>query len=309
MNSKTQRSLAHPYYWPAWCLIGIIWLLVKLLPYAILMRIGKHLGRLILLFDKKGCRTTQTNINLCFPELSVAEKKQFLKKNYASLGMAIFESGLAWWGSDKKLKKLAHFHGVEHLKAAEAAGTGVVMLGIHFFTLELCGRLFALHGYDFAVVYRAHKKPFMNALLTASRERQFPHAIERSNVRGLLKALKKGKTVWYTPDIDAGYYDHIFVPFFGIPAATLTAPSRLAKITSAKTLLSSYYRRDDLSGYDIIFSPPFEDFPSDHIEKDISCVNRAIEEAIRIKPEQYIWQYKRFKTRPNEESRFYGRSL
>ena len=199
---------------------------------------------------------------------------------------------------------MVHYHGEENLRNAVEERSGFLLLGAHFTTLELIGKLVALE-YDLVIVYRAHKKPWINNIITKILKNNYVQIIERSNVRALLKALKKGKVVWYPPDIDAGYYDHVFVPFFGVSAASLTATARLAQFTKAKILPVSFYRRDDKTGYDVYISSPLEHFPTGDMKRDTAYINEILETAIRKKPEQYIWQYKRFKTRPNNESRFY----
>ncbi len=302
-----QRKIYHPIYWPAWCFVAIFWMLVQTLPYRILLKLGKIFGLLMLKFDKRQRHTTEVNLALCFPELTEEEQKKLLRENFISLGIAVFESALAWWASDRKLRNLGCFHDADRLRKAQADGKGVVLLGIHFTNIELAGRLFALHGFNLTIIYRKHKNPFLEYIHMKFRSRYYPGTIGRNDVRKLLKALKKGNTIWYTPDIDAGYYDHIFVPFFGIPAASLTATARLPKFTGAHTMLSYSLRRDDGTGYDMYFSEIFDNFPSDDLINDVSCVNKLIEDAIRKKPEQYLWQYKRFKTRPPGEPRFYGR--
>ncbi len=300
------RSIYHPVYWPAWCLIGVLWLLIQLLSYRMLLCLGKIIGLLIFKLDKRQRHIASVNINLCFPSLDDKEKANLLRQSFISVGIGIFETGLAWWGSDRKLKNLGHIHGIDNLKATKKDGKGLILFGIHFTTLEIAGRLFALHGCDFAIIYRAHKNAFINHLMKKIRQKRYPLAIERNNVRAILKALKQGKVIWYTPDIDAGYYDHIFVPFFGISAASMTATSRLALISKSNALVSTYYRRDDGTGYDIYLSPKLENFPTKNIKKDVTLINQKIEEAVLKKPEQYLWQYKRFKTRPKDERRFYS---
>lgn len=303
---KTQRSIDHPIYWPAWCLIAIFWTFIQIFPYRILLKIGKFFGLLMLKLDKRQRHTTEINLTLCFPELTKQDRAKLLRENFISLGIGIIESALAWWASDRKLHDLAHFHHAERFHKAQADGQGVILLGIHFTNVELAGRLFALHGFNFSIIYREQKSRFLEYLHMKFRSKYYPGEIERRDVRKILKTLKKGQTIWYTPDIDAGYYDYIFAPFFGIPAASLTATARLPKISGAHTMLSYSLRRDNGTGYDMYFSEIFENFPSEDLHKDITRVNKLIEEAIRKKPEQYLWQYKRFKTRPPGESRFYG---
>lgn len=292
-----------PKYWPAWIVVGLLWLCAQL-PYKLLLGLGKCIGLLMYYCSGKLKHIAQVNLNLCFPELNAAARKKLLKDNFIALGISIFESALAWFGSQKKIQRLANFHNLEYLDETKKSGRGLILLGAHFVTLELAGRMAALNR-KFAIVYREHKKPFINFLITKVFRRYCDQLIERKNVRAMLKTLKQGGIIWYTPDIDAGYYHNVFVPFFGVLASTITAPARMAQFTNAKVLLTSFYRRDDGTGYDLIGVPAFENFPSGEIEKDITYVNQILEQAIRKKPEQYLWQYKRFKSRPEGEKRFY----
>jgi Kdo2-lipid IVA lauroyltransferase/acyltransferase len=303
-NLKTNNYQFYtPRYWPAWIAVGILWLLSQL-PYSFLLILGKHVGLIMHRFCGKLKHIAKTNVDLCFPELTSAAKEKLLRENFVSLGISIFESGLAWFGSNKKLLKLKHSHYEGVLDQLEKTDKGSILLGAHFMTLEIIGRLFA-HDHDFVIIYRANKNSFVDYLLTRVCRRHYPCMIERSNIRAILKALKNGGNVWYTPDIDAGYYNNVFVPFFGILASSLTAPARMAKLTGAKVIPTAYYRRDDGTGYDLFCFPALNDFPSENLDKDISRVNQSLEDAIRKKPEQYLWQYKRFKTRPEGEPRFY----
>lgn len=314
MPTATNASLKNfnPYhvkYWPAWFVIGVLRLLVYL-PFSCLMFFGKLTGLAMFFCCTRLRKTAQINIQLCFPELSKTQQSELLRKNFISYGIALYETALAWFGSQKRLKPLAHLHHMEHLQKAAKENKGVLILGIHFTTLELIGRLFSMH-YEIAVVYRENKNPFLNYLILCALKKHYPHHFERRNLRGIVKALKQGKMIWYTPDIDGGRYDHLFAPFFNIPAATITIPTRLPSLTQSKTVLSSYYRRDDGTGYDLYVSPALENFPSENTEQDLARINLAIEQEIRKKPEQYLWSYKRFKTRPSGEKRFYssGRNL
>lgn len=304
MDNLNASTFYAPKYWPYWVILGLLRAIIFILPYYLLLIIGQGLGRGLFLFSKKWRSMTQKNIELCFPELSKAEQEILIKKNFISSGIAIIELLLAWFGSEKKLRPLVHISGIEHLQAAQNKGKGVLLIGVHFLTLELAGRLFALDQ-EFCVVYRRHKQKFVAFLLEKLLNQHYSSAIERSNLRQLITSLKQGKVIWYAPDIDAGYFRHVFADFFGVPAATLTMPSRLANLTGATVLFSSYYRREDKSGYDIIISPLSQEFPTKDDKADAEYLNKLIEEAVRKKPEQYLWQYKRFKTRPDGEKRFY----
>ncbi|OGT21028.1 MAG: hypothetical protein A3C55_05660 [Gammaproteobacteria bacterium RIFCSPHIGHO2_02_FULL_42_13] len=286
----------HMRYWPGWIIVGLLILLSKL-PYRLQLHIGKFLGLCLFHGSKKLTAVARININLCFPELSDIQRRQLFKKNCISSGIAIMETAFAWYGKESKLRPLLHLHGEEHIQKAQTENRGILFIGPHFLTIEIANRLYTL-DHDVSLMYRKSKNDFLNFIIETALKKHNKQIIERNQVYQLIKTLKKGESIGYTPDIDGGYYNSIFVPFFNIPASTLTAPAKIAKFTNATVLLSTYYRRDDGTGYDITFSPVPANFPSDNIEKDITYINQWLEEVIRKKPEQYLWQYKRFKTRP-----------
>lgn len=301
MKSR-QNYFLSPRFWPWWLLIGILWFLVKL-PYSLQIKIGRCLGFLLQHCARRMRHITVVNLQRCFPELSERERQVLLKENFESLGISVLETALAYWAPDEKLRSLITIHGMGHLQAAIAKGKGVIMIGTHFTTLQMIGRLMLLH-LPFAVVYRRQKNPFLN-YLTSRIVRPYKKAILRGDMREMMACLQENIPIWYTPDVDAGLRNSVFVPFFGIPAASITATARLAKLTGAAVVTGGYYRRDDLTGYDIEINPVLENFPSEDIAFDTARINQAQETAIRKKPQQYIWQYKRFKTRPPGEQRFY----
>ncbi|CAM4457496.1 MAG: Lipid A biosynthesis lauroyltransferase [Legionellaceae bacterium] len=300
MSDKKEKQ---DFSWYYKFLIGILRLLIYL-PYPFLIKLGKGIGILIYYFSKKARAITFVNIQLCFPELSLAEQKNLVIHNFESLGISLIEMILAWWGKKEKLQSLLQIQGMEYLEEAIAKGKGVILCSAHFMSLELVGRLLA-NKLSFAVVYRPQKNAYMNKLARECRERIYAKIISRGDLRGMLKYLKMNGIVWYTPDIDAGLQNSVFVPFFNIATATITATSRLIEHSQAEILPTFLYRRADGQGYDIIIHPPIENYPSGNIEEDAANVNKIIETAIRQAPEQYLWQYKRFKTRPNAEARFY----
>jgi Kdo2-lipid IVA lauroyltransferase/acyltransferase len=301
-GKKNKNSYKCIYYPLVWLVIGILWLLVQL-PYWLQLFLGKLIGLAIFRLDKKSKHIAKVNVDLCFPKLNEKEKEKILRESFISLGISFFEMGLAAFAAEKRLQSLVHLQGEHYLEEAKRNGCGVILLGAHLATIDIASRMFVMCQ-EFAIVYRAHKKPWADYFLNILR-RHYKQKIERNNVRGLIKALKSGSAVCYAPDIDAGYYDNVFVPFFGVLASSISATSRLAKITNAKVLPCAYYRRDDGAGYDIVIYPPLENFPSDDVAKDVARINLETEKAVLKKPGQYIWQYKRFKTRPKGEKRFY----
>jgi KDO2-lipid IV(A) lauroyltransferase len=125
----------------------------------------------------------------------------------------------------------------------------------------------------------------------------------------MIRYLRDGNLVWYAPDLDMGRRQSLFAPFFGVEAATLVTPTRLAKLTHAKVFPIGFYRRDDWQGYDITIHPALNNFPSDNELDDIRRINQTVEAIVRQHPEQYLWQYRRFNTRPEGEEKFYKKKL
>jgi KDO2-lipid IV(A) lauroyltransferase len=293
-------SLRH---WPTWLGLAGLRLLVYL-PYAWQLSLGHAVGRLMYGLATKSRHTSQTNIDLCFPDSSVAEKQQLVKNCFISMGIGLFETGLAWWAPTKRLMPLVKIHGLEYIETALQKGKGVILFGAHFTTLEIVGRLLA-QNLPFAVVYRRQKNLVLDFLNQYYLQKYYQMAIAREDIRGTLRCLKHNIPVWYTPDVDAGIKSSVFVPFFGIQAASVTATTRFTKLSQASSIPVSFYRREDGSGYDIIFQPPLTNYPSDNLMADTARINQALEDAIRKRPEQYLWSYKRFKTRPPGEARIY----
>lgn len=289
-------------HWPTWFAVGLLWLVAQL-PYRLQLSIGRQLGHVIKRCSHKTRRVTDINLALCFPELSALEREILRDKNFESVGMGIVETALTWWGNPEKLLPQVHIHGLEYVDAALQHGKGVIFCSAHFSALELSGRLFALKV-PISAMYRPQKNPVLDYLARRYRYRFYRETIAREDLRGMIKSLKKNNIVWYTADIDAGTKNGIFVPFFNVPAASLTITSRLARITGARVVPAFYYRREG-GGYDVHLGPILDHFPSDDLEHDTGRINQIIEAAIRQKPEQYLWQYKRFKTRPAGETRFY----
>ena len=299
---KKLKSIIPPQ-WIAMPFIVVFWLVTRLnLKWQ--FRIGRLIGRTIQLFPSKLTRTTEINIKHCFPELSDAERKTLISKNFESLGLGVMECAMSMLLPWKENDGLFKINGLEHGKAAQAKGKGILLVGPHFTSIEMVGRMIP-KGYPLVVVYRPHKKKQITYIQEKFRRHHYAHYISRDKVRDIVRALQNNMAVWYAYDVDAGSKRSVFAPFFGIQTATLTSVSRLVQLTGATVIPVSYYRHDDEFRYEMNLLPPFDHFPSDDPVKDAAMINAELEKAIRQKPEQYIWQYKRFKTRPPGEKSFY----
>ena len=290
-------------YWSTWLGMGSLWLITRL-PYHWQMWIGTQLGRILYRFATKRRPIAETNIRLCFPDLSPREQTRLCKDVFIAQGLGIIETGLAWWGEDEVLKHRYQVEGIEHYEAALAQGRGVLVLGAHFSNLDLAGRLTSFFM-DLDVIYRHQNNKVIHDIMVGARDKTFTNAYERSETRKILRALKKGRSVWYAADQDYGRRHSVFAPFFGIPAATITASSRLAGYHDTPVLMLSHYRTDDKQQHLFAFSPVLENYASGNDVDDATRVNQLLEQSIKRFPAQYLWLHRRFKTRPEGEQGFY----
>lgn len=290
------RKLLAPRYWPDWAGLGLMWCGAHL-PFRWQLGVGRLFGRVLGWSLRRHWRIARTNLELCFPDLSPEERERLVGEHFKALGVGLFEIALSWWGRDEQLRPLLHVQGLEHLDNALREGKGVLLLGAHFTTLEIGGRLLALLR-PFDVTYRGGEGNPVGEQMRLQRERLYEMAIPRDDVRSMLRRLKHNKVVWYAPDQGFGRRSRVYAPFFGVPAATNPATSRFAAISGARVVPFFVRRRSTDDGYDVMILPAMEQFPSNDLEKDAARVNAVFEEMIRSAPEQYLWVHKRFKKPP-----------
>lgn len=282
-----------------------MWLIAQL-PYPWQLRMGRFFGRVMRIASPRRRHIAAVNLALCFPELSARQRTQLLHRHFESLGMTLVETSMSWWLPADKLRRLARIEGLQHLQQALQRGKGAILLSAHFTTLEIGAHLLAIQV-PFHAMYRAHKNLLFDALMRRAREARCDNAIPRHDVRGLLRSLKAGLPVWYAPDQNYGKEHSIFVPFFGVPAATITATARLAQLSGAPVVPFFQERLAHGAGYLLKLYPALHDFPSHDLVHDTRRINEIIEQQIRRVPEQYLWVHRRFKTRPPGSANVYGR--
>jgi len=291
-----------PKYWLTWLGLGLLRVSVYL-PFKWQLKLGRSLGRLTYKLLKKRRHIAETNVRLCFPELSSEERHTIVEKTFENNGIALFETAMAWWASNKRLEKMCRVTGLEHIHEVLAEGKGVILLSAHFSTLEISGAMIALYQ-PFQVIYKKARNPLFEKVLRKSREKKFLNAIDTYDVRRIVQTLKEGLVTWYAMDQDFGAQRSVFVPFMGVNTCTLTTPSRYSRMTNAAVV--PYFPIRDKNGiYQINILPALDDFPSNSLEDDAARINALIEEYIRKAPDQYFWVHRRFKTRPAGEASFY----
>ncbi|HUL40387.1 MAG TPA: lipid A biosynthesis acyltransferase [Burkholderiales bacterium] len=283
--------------------VALVWLL-HFLPLRVLAKLGEWTGVLLLRLGHERREVARTNLRLCFPQLSEERREYILRRHFRAFGRNLLEHGILWWSSRERIKKLVRIEGLENWQAAK--DKPVIWLAPHFVGLDMGGS--RLHAeFSGISMYSQQKHSLVNALLLHGRTR-FGGSIlvsRHEGIRPVIKALHDGVPFYYLPDMDYGPRESLFVPFFGVPAATIPTLSRLARITGAKVVPCVTRQLQGGEGYVLKFYPAWDHFPGASIEDDTRRMNAFIEQRVLEMPEQYFWLHKRFKTRPQGESKPY----
>jgi KDO2-lipid IV(A) lauroyltransferase len=283
-----------PRCWPTWLGIGLLCLLARL-PWPLQRALGKGLGTLLGATLGSRRRAARRNIELCFPALDADAQRTLLQASFVDLGIGVFEFLRAWWGSIGSLRGSTRIEGAEILTGLRQQGRGVILISGHFLTLELCGRLLCDHA-PLAGMYRRHADPAFEWAVKRGRLRYACAMFGQDELRAALRHLKQAGILWYAPDQDMRGKDTVFAPFFGIPAASITATHQLARLSGA-AVVPFFHRRE--GGHHVLrVAEPLADFPSADPLADTTRVNAAIEAMVREAPSQYLWIHRRFKRRP-----------
>jgi KDO2-lipid IV(A) lauroyltransferase len=286
-------------------LVAVLWML-HFLPLSILARIGKALGTILFSVGRRRRHIVMVNLGLCFPDLDSRQRLLLAKAHFCVLGRSMLERSLLWWASPDRLSKLIHVVGEERIRTLLDAGRPVLLLAPHFVGLDAGGVGIAMR-FDSVSIYAVQSNAVFDRLLLRGRRRFGDQLLLSRNesVRTSVRAMKAGRPLYYLPDMDFRSRDSIFVPFFGVQAATITGLSRLARLAGAAVVPCVTRILPGAEGYIVTVGEPWQDFPSEDVEADTRRMNAWIETAVRTMPEQYYWVHRRFKTRPPGEPRPY----
>jgi KDO2-lipid IV(A) lauroyltransferase len=286
-------------------LLGLFWLL-HWLPLPLLAAAGRALGRLLHALAGSRRKIALRNLELCFPEMSERERRALAKEHFLWLGRSILERGVLWFAPVSRLRRLIHVEG--DVTLAERSDRAVMWLVPHFMALDVAGVATQIfQGQQVASIYQEQSDPAMDAAIRRGRLRfgqgdVFPRS---DSAKPLIRAIRKGWAFFNLPDMDFGERDAAFVPFFGVNAATLLAPSRMARALDMVVQPVVAEMLPGGQGYKVRFLDPWTDFPTADAFADTAAMNRWIESEIRKNPAQYLWVHKRFKTRPAGEPSLY----
>ncbi len=297
-ENKFSWSYLHPKFWPVWLGFGLLGAIVTILPYAVLKRLGQGIGLLIPKLAKSRAKVADRNLSLAFPEMSSQERSAIVTENLKNTGLAVIETGMAWFWPNWRMRRHIKIENVEPFLEQERQGRGVLTVCCHALNLEITARAFSMVAPGYGV-YRPHNNPAYDFIQTWGRTRFGNKMVDRKDVKGMLKILKKGGRLWYLPDHDYGRRNAVFVPFFAVPDACTTAgtgvlvdASRCAVITASSFRQGNIYvfkANDDISAQ----------FPRKDAEGAATVMNKALEQLILGGLDQWMWVHKRYKTTPD----------
>ncbi|KAA9001185.1 LpxL/LpxP family Kdo(2)-lipid IV(A) lauroyl/palmitoleoyl acyltransferasee [Affinibrenneria salicis] len=298
------RSLLYPRYWLTWIGVGLLYLVV-LLPYPLLYRLGTLLGRLSMRVVPQRVKVTRRNLELSFPAMSAEERELWVKRNFESVGMGVLETGMAWFWPDWRIERWFTVKGLENITPHLQQKRGVLLIGLHFLTLELGARIFGIQNAGIGV-YRPNDNKLIDWLQTWGRMRSNKTMLDRRDLKGMIRALKQGEILWYAPDHDYGPRSSVFVPLFAVDKAATTAGTYILARAARPAILPFVPRRlPDGKGYELLIQPAEMELPLENEVVAARRMNQIIEQNILLAPEQYMWLHRRFKTRPPGEPSLY----
>lgn len=294
----------HPQYLPSWLGVGVLWLL-HWLPLPVLAALGNAVGQVLAALPTSRRRIVDTNLALCFPDRPAAVRRRWRNAHFRAATRAFLEHAILWWGSAARVKRLVRIANPERL-----FGDGtrpVIWLAPHFVGLDMGGIRLSMEVRGVSMFAHA-RNPVMDRLMLHGRTRFLGSELvsRHAGIKPVIRAIKAGLPFYYLPDQDQGPREAVFAPFFGIPAATVSALPRLAKITGAQVVPVVTRQLPGGRGYVLTAYPAWDDFPSADVAADVARMNAFIEARVREMPAQYLWLHRRFKTRPPGEPGVYA---
>ncbi|MBK9161061.1 MAG: lipid A biosynthesis acyltransferase [Nitrosomonadales bacterium] len=283
--------------------VFLLWLL-HFLPLQVLARIGEGAGMLLYALGRERRRVVDINLRLCFPEMDETQREMLARSHFRAFARSFLERGILWWSSAERIRSLIRVEGVEHFEAIH--GQPAILLTPHFVGMDIGGQWIAQHT-DTVCMYARQKNRYLTELLLKKRARfRNQHLYARQEgLRPIIRGMRAGMPFIYPPDQDQGVKDGAFIPFFGVPAATMTSVPRIARMTGAKVVPSITRVLPGGQGYVLTFYPAWENYPSGDDIADTRRMNEFLEQRVLEMPEQYFWLHKRFKNRPEGEEGFY----
>ncbi|UPQ88078.1 Kdo(2)-lipid IV(A) acyltransferase [Vibrio sinaloensis] len=293
-------SLLHPKYWGVWLGFGLLALIVNVLPYRLLYKLGRGLGRVGMRFAKSRVKIARRNLELAFPDMSDVEIERMVEENFKNTGMALFETGITWFWPTWRFKRILIAKDIEVMHQLEQQGKGVLVCAVHALNLEITARAFGALGLQGYGVYRPHSNPAYEFIQYRGRSRNGNKLVYRTDITRMIRVLRQGHRLFYLPDQDYGHNKSVFVPFFAVEQACTTTGTSILAYTSKCAIVPGSGFRNSEGKYEIIAD---KDISADYPKKDevaaAAYMNKYVEEIIMRAPEQWMWLHKRFKSLPD----------
>lgn len=279
---------------------------IALLPLIVSRALGALFGWLMYLANAKRRRIARVNLRLCFPEKSERQRRRLLRRHYRVYGQSFTDLGHLAWNSRKRLKRMVRFRGIQHYRDQLRQGRHVILLVPHCVGMNLGGAVLSAEHATFSM-YKPQRNAVVNWFINRGRMRFGAELLGRQQgLRPVVHGLQQGRVFYYLPDEDFGPKHSVFAPFFGVSTATLPTLGRLTGMTDAVVIPCFARLLPWGRGYEVVLYPPLADFPTGNALEDATHMNQALEVGIRAMPEQYLWTFKLFKTRPKGAPSPYG---
>jgi len=287
-------------------MLGIMWLL-HWLPLPVLGRFGDAIGSLLFVLLRSRRHIALTNLRLCMPELTEAERVDIARRHFQAYSRSVWERAILWWAPESRLKKLIRIEPAGEIPVAQMTAKPTILLCPHFVCLDVAGASIAMEA-SASSMYVTQKNAAFDQVLRAGRARFKPVKLftRQDGIKPILRALRDKLPYFMLPDMDFGEKDAEFVPFFGIQAATLTATARIAATTGAQVMPVIATFLPNYQGWRVKFYPVWDNYPGEDMVAATRRMNQFIEERVREAPAEYFWTHKRFKTRPQGEPSLYS---
>ncbi|RSD32045.1 LpxL/LpxP family Kdo(2)-lipid IV(A) lauroyl/palmitoleoyl acyltransferase [Vibrio pectenicida] len=293
-------SLLHPKNWGVWLGFGLLALIVNLLPYTLLLKIGRGIGSFGMKISKSRVKIAQRNLELAFPDMSAKDVGNIVEENFKNTGMALIETGITWFWPTWRFKRILIAKDIKELQKHQQDGKGVLLCCVHALNLEITARAFAVLGLPGFGAYRPHSNPAYEFIQYRGRTRNGNQLIYRRDLKQMVRVLRQGNRLFYLPDQDYGHNKSVFVPFFAVEDACTTTGTRILASTSKSAIVPGSGFRNQQGKYEIIADKSIEqDFPQQDDTASAAYMNKFVEEIIMRAPEQWMWLHKRFKSLPD----------
>jgi Kdo2-lipid IVA lauroyltransferase/acyltransferase len=273
------------------CLRGL-----SMIPKTLSYWLGAFIGVITLFVSKRRRNVAQRNLQACFPNMTKAGRALLLVRVFIESGIGLLESSWVWFRKPSNLRLSVSVEGAEIIESHQKAGRGVLLLCPHYTTLELSAPIINQAVGRFVITYRPQAKKYLENIIRSGRS-VYGDLLNVRDLRSIVSALRKGRVVWFGPDQDMGPRGSVFADFFGVPACTVTTPSRLARATNCAVVFCKLSRKR--GRYRLIFEPMGDEYPYPAEIVNARKLNQLIETALESNPAQYMWIHRRFKTNPD----------